>query len=481
MIQNNKATFFIIFVGLILSILFSINGLNKYDKNKTSIDGKSYHQMIKADTFRYLSHGDEIKDQLNAGVSFFKTGREHYTKYLPPRLIAAYYYFFDKDLFQNPSRKIINEGIHLYYIIIQCFLYYFSITILFLTLRNIFDKRICFFIFIFLSFEPTIFQYHGTFWSESIFFSLQIILISLILQPKPNIGTFFFIGIFLAVLSLQKEYAIFYIIPILLFLLFFLKNKKINNFITLGIGFIIVQSVLGFNNYYRSGDFYIMPATTKTDLHMILVTNVVSKKLGIKNNEFEKTEGKAALSWINRNSIELNNEINDISINTIKNRHLWAFRGYIKDEADKIKLDQFIQKRTISYFTKYPLDFILEVLKNSVHVTLLNPFHIYSDHKHNSGEFYYLTNEHKKLVKYRIIYTLIMYLICLYGLYVLIKQKNFKVVSFLILSILYFFAPISWHGNTRYFLPCYMYFSIFFGVGLNKLITKNNLMNKIFT
>ena len=164
--------------------------------------------MIKADTFRYLSHGNEIKDQLNEGINFFKTGREHYTKYLPPRLIAAYYYFFDKDLFQNSSKTIINEGIHLNYIIMQCLLYFFSITILFLTLKNIFDKKICFFIFIFLSFEPTIFQYHGTFWSESIFFSLQIILISLILQPKPNIRTFFFIGIFLAVLSLQKEYCL---------------------------------------------------------------------------------------------------------------------------------------------------------------------------------------------------------------------------------------------------------------------------------
>ena len=472
MIKNNKATFFVIFVGLILSILFSINGLNKHDKNKTTIDGNSYHQMIKADTFRYLSHGNEIKNQLNEGINFFKTGREHYTKYLPPRLIAAYYYFFDKDLFQNSSKTIINEGIHLNYIIMQCLLYFFSITILFLTLKNIFDKRICFFIFIFLSFEPTIFQYHGTFWSESIFFSFQIILISLILQPKPNMGTFFFIGIFLAVLSLQKEYAIFYIIPVLLFLLFFLKDKKINNFISLGIGFIIVQSVLGFNNYYRSGSFYIMPATTKTDLHMILVTNVVSKKLGIQPNEFEKNEGKAALSWINKNSIELNNKINDKSFNSIESRHLWALRDYIKNEVDKIKLDQFIQKRTINFFAKYPSDFILEVMKNSVHVTLLNPFHIYSDHKYYSGEFYYNTSEHKELIKYRIIYTLIIYLICLYGLYVLIKQKNFKVISYLILSILYFFAPISWHGNTRYFLPCYIYFSIFFGVGLNKLIIK---------
>ena len=41
---------------------------------------------------------NEIKNQIKEGVNFFETGREHYTKYLPPRLAAAYYYFFDKDL-----------------------------------------------------------------------------------------------------------------------------------------------------------------------------------------------------------------------------------------------------------------------------------------------------------------------------------------------------------------------------------------------
>ena len=37
----------------------------------------------------------EIKKDLENGKNFFETGREHYTKYLPPRLAAAYYYFFD--------------------------------------------------------------------------------------------------------------------------------------------------------------------------------------------------------------------------------------------------------------------------------------------------------------------------------------------------------------------------------------------------
>ena len=124
MIKNNKITLLVIFFGFIFSILFSINNLNKYDKNINS-NGSFYHQMIKADPYRYLSHGAEIKNQLKNGINFFKTGREHYTKYLPPRIAAAYYYLFDINLFNNFEEKKINTGIHFPYLVFQCFFYFF--------------------------------------------------------------------------------------------------------------------------------------------------------------------------------------------------------------------------------------------------------------------------------------------------------------------------------------------------------------------
>ena len=61
--------------------------------------------MIKYDSYRYLSHGAEIKRDLERNKNFFETGREHFSKYLPPRLAAAYYYFFDIDLFNNFEKK----------------------------------------------------------------------------------------------------------------------------------------------------------------------------------------------------------------------------------------------------------------------------------------------------------------------------------------------------------------------------------------
>ena len=54
------------------------------------------------------------------------------------------------------------------------------------------------------------------------------------------------------------------------------------------------------------------------------------------------------------------------------------------------------------YIKKYPLEFITKIIKHGIHIILLNPFHIYSDHNFKSGEIYYFSDKHDELVKYRI-------------------------------------------------------------------------------
>ena len=471
MIQNNKATLLIIFIGLVLSIFFSINGLSKYDKNITTNNGYIYHQMIKGDAFRYLSHGDEIKNQLKDGVNFFKTGREHYTKYLPPRVMAAYYYFLDINLLNDPNSKKINTGIHLPYLLFQSFLYYFTIILLYFSISKIINQKTCFFIVCFLCFEPTILQYHSSFWTESIFFSLQILLISLILKKKQSNLNFFLIGIFLAVLSLQKEYSIFYIIPILIYFYITIKSFKYKQFIFLFIGFFLFQSILVYNNYKRSGVFYIMTADSKVNLHIDLVNKVMPKKLNITNKEFTTAEGKATLEWIQKNTIKYDKEL----IGNIDQPGYMDYRMSIL-EKDKVKFDKFIRSRTIDYFYKYPIDFIKFTIRSSLHMVVLNPFHIYSDNNFRSGEIYNTSQTHNKLIPYRIVYTLVIYLICLYGLFSIIQKKEYYVLLYLTFSILYFFGLVSWHGNTRYFMPVVIYISFFFGYGIDKIINSKKIV-----
>ena len=164
-----KYSLIVIFFSFLLSLANSTYNLKKFDKSVYSeIENSSYHLMIKSDTRRYLSHGAEIKRDLDDKKKFFSTGRIHYTKYLPPRLAAIYYYIFDIDLFNNWNEKKINEGIHYLYLYIQCIIYFVSIFFLYSVIAKKFSQKICFFTILFLCIEPTIFQYHSTFFQHSL-------------------------------------------------------------------------------------------------------------------------------------------------------------------------------------------------------------------------------------------------------------------------------------------------------------------------
>ena len=87
-INKNNLPNYVILFGLLLSIFFINYNLNKYDRNIFK-ENSFYHQMIKTDSLRYMGHGAEIKKDILEGKNYFKSGRENYTKYLPPRISAA--------------------------------------------------------------------------------------------------------------------------------------------------------------------------------------------------------------------------------------------------------------------------------------------------------------------------------------------------------------------------------------------------------
>ena len=63
--------------------------------------------------------------------------------------------------------------------IIQSILYYFALIFLYKKLRHIFSNRMCIFIIVFLALEPTIFQWHSTFWSESLYLFFLVIFLNI--------------------------------------------------------------------------------------------------------------------------------------------------------------------------------------------------------------------------------------------------------------------------------------------------------------
>ena len=467
--KNNKYSYSIIIILLsfFLSIFVSKYNLDNYDKIVDDQYG-SYHQMIKYDAYRYLSHGAEIKKELSDNIDFFETGRENFTKYLPPRITALIFSIFDIELYKNFETKELNTGVYKPYIYIQCLIYFLSVLFFYGLCKSNFNKKFLNFTILFLCLEPTIFQYHGTFWSESYFFSFQIIIVGLILSKKDNLIVYILIGFFIGLLSLQKQYAIFYIIPVIVFCTFFSTNKKILTTVSLIFGFLITQIFIGYNNFKRSGVFYVMANDNNIAIHLDLVPKVINKIKGYSKNEFVEYEGEIMKNWMIENSILFDEN----SKTLIAVKHWMGYRESIINEKDKLKFDKKLRSRTFEYVREYPLEFTLFILKNGLHIVLLNPFHIYSDHKFRSGEIYYISKKHDELIPYRIIYSLIIYCICLYGFYLLILERNYWILSILMISIIYFYSLSFWHGNTRYFVPAYLYFAFFFGKSLEKLTTR---------
>jgi hypothetical protein len=210
-----------------------------------------------------------------------------------------------------------------------------------------------------------------------------------------------------------------------------------------------------------------MTADTKVEMHRNLVVKVMSKKLNISHQEFKELEGKASLDWIIKNNMEINLDADELK----KHKGFMSYRKQLS-ESNKVTFDGFIRKRTFEYVFQNPIDFFKFAFNSAIHVPLLNPFHIYSEHNFRSSEIYYLTDRHDELIPIRIIYSLLIYFFVMFGFIYFLKKKDYKTLFCLTVSFLYFYATIFWHGNTRYFLPSYIYLSFFFGAGLNYITSK---------
>ena len=461
MINNNKTIYVLILFSLLISLFYAKYNINNFDKNILTESEKSVHLMIKNDPFRYFSHGHEIKEKLKLGINYFETGKGNFTKYLYPRLIALYYLVFDYNLYENSEKQIIKKGIHFKFLVIQILFYYFSLLFLYFKLRKKIDSKPLFFSLLFLSFEPTLFQYHGSFWSESIFFSLQVIIMSLVISNYNSNTNFLFVGIFLSLLSLQRSNGLYYFIPIFLYFIL-TKNFSLKKSIILFFGLIALPLVVGYHNYKSSGKFFIIPLETKSVLHAYVIPNILN------DSELKMEKEKFFETFKNKDLLIKTHDLSKFNYS----RYSFIFCENINNNLDNHKICDYFDKRSKKIILSNPIKFLKYVSKKSLSYSLLNPFHIFSDHKFLSGEEYYKSDLHKKLIPYRVIYSLIIYLVCFFGIFELVKKREKNLLLYLVISSFYFFIILSWHGNNRYFTPVLIYLSIFFGYGFNYLTNK---------
>ena len=170
--QKVKSIYFLIIIGFLVSMIWANFNLRNFDK----ITPLGSHPMIKGDLNLIWGEAEKFKRDILNGKNFFESGEVYTRTFLPSKIIAVISIIFQKKLYEDYKADIIKTGEKFIFLFIQISIYYLSL-IFFYKKLSIFisDPKIVYFTILFLSLEPTITQWHSTFWTESIYFSFLII------------------------------------------------------------------------------------------------------------------------------------------------------------------------------------------------------------------------------------------------------------------------------------------------------------------
>ena len=262
MINKNifKIEIFIIFFSIVLSIYFAVFDLNKFDKIKINFENETYNSLLYEDLEQTWRIADKFKNDLDSGKNFVDSLPSYRHYFLPSIIVGYYYHLIDKDIFidQLNNKNVIKvNNSKLPILIFQIIFYYLSVFVFSIELKKKVKFPIYVSVLTFLSLEPSIFQWHHSFWSESIFLSLMLFVFYLLLKGQKKIIFNFFLGVLVSFLYLQRSVSFLYIIPILIYLLLIFKTN-IKPLIFTILGCLIVFFLIGLNNLKKTDKFYLL-------------------------------------------------------------------------------------------------------------------------------------------------------------------------------------------------------------------------------
>jgi len=457
MIRNIKI---IIITCFVISVLFSFYTVKEFDKNYISYAKTIDHYLIKGDIEHYFKQAISFNESIKNKKIF--SNHEYVTSYLHPRVISLIYYLTNTkiDINSETNNNFFHTltNIKFIFLFFQTLVYYFSIFFLSKFLRKKIHPKVLFILIIFLSLEPNLIQWNSSFFSESLFLSLLIILIIFLININKSMFKNLFIGLLIGLMYLQKTVMLLVLFPILIYYLFHFKIIKIalKAFIFVVIGKGIILLFLGYDNYQRSGVFYIIPWQTKFSGYHYLVDNVVSKSDKVTISNAKKNRLLKEREWII--SQNLNLEI----------------------EKDRRKLYDYQNKYFLNVVKNYPYQTLNYVFYKSAQTLVLEPFGVYKFIKTDATvpQYWKLTTFKSDLI-FNVIYSFIIYFIIFIGFLHSIKNIKLELIALHVLLGTYFLLMLGWVGVSRYSVPSLMCFGIFFANGifyLYKIFT--NKINK---
>ncbi len=441
-IKKNKF-FLIMLMGFFLSTSYSIYTVNNFDKINLK---KNSHLMIRGDLKLVWKEANIFKnDYFVKNKKYFESGLEYNRTYLPSKLLAIYSQISNHEFFEDTEHNRVSVGGKLNYLLFQSLIFYIALFYFYRKLKLFLNNdNLSFYIVSFLSLEPTILQWHSTFWTESIYFTLQILLLSFILDKNISYIKFIKIGTILGLMYFQKTVTIFLFVPIIIYFLLIKLKKKFFYISLLSLTYALFLGFLCLDNYKKTDIAYILPSQTK-DAHYLYIIPSILKEI---NKNFNYSEYKDSIEKDWKNS-------NDFNENNFKD--LYDFYNFKQSTAIRIMLENKIITTKI-------------YIKKILHHSLLNPIQTFYWHEYNKSQYdkeYFLSDDKKKWLLFRIIYSIIFFSIIVLGLLKVFRSSfNIKFHLLILFGIIYYSFMLGWVGNTRYFMPSWIFFSIFFGMGI---------------
>lgn len=457
----DKKIFFFIAFSLLLSVLISLNFVNKLDLYES--DGFDHH-IIKGDIDDIWSRGAKFKDDLISGKNFLVSGTEIYRSYLPPRLIGFFSIIFDYELltYEKNLTKISLGFTKFYYLLVQSLFFYLVIFYFyknFLSLSK--NKNVSFITLLFLCFCPNIFLYNSSFHTESIFFSLQLLLLTLLVFPKEKIFYNLIVGVILSLLFLQKTVGVFYFIIVITYLSIVYKKKSLKFLPFVLLIYSLTLLSIGYGNYKRMGVFYIMPIQGNEAIYHYLAENILRKSEAIPSQEISKKMNNDLNNWKVENGIKKITQ-NEDRLKIHEDNTL---------ERDRIKIMKYKKNYTLNLIKDYPIITIKIMIWKGLQTLILDPvyifhYHFYEQDLKKRPQWYMEKSYSNFWMPIKMIYSISIYLIILVGFFYSLRRLDLTFNFLLIISALYMFFMLGWVGTNRYFSTSLIYLSVYFAYGL---------------
>ena len=371
---------------------------------------------------------------------------------MQPNIIALFAYLTNQSIFNIDNNGVKNFSLKVDLLIyLQIFLFYGSLILLFTELIKHLNGNLVVIYCSLIAIEPSIMQWNISLMTESLSFSILLLIFYFLL--KPEIKYSYFVGFLLGLFFLQRTMMIYYFPLILIY--YFTQNKKIIlkviDMIAFLISFCAMIALLVYVNHARTGKIFLMPLQAKLHISHYLEHKIIALSKGVDKNKIYSI-------------LQARNEkiIKDNNLN-------------LKIENDKIEYANLVQKKSYETLLKYPFTSIKLIFSKIDNATILDPLHMINIYTKFDNYNDWMKSKDKKInFAVRIIYSLFIYTLALLGFLYLLKSKITPIYIFSFLNILFFsgFGALAFANSQRYFVPALIFLLIFSSNGILKIYEK---------